>query len=210
MKKIIAIILALAAILSFAACGNNADNETTTQAPETTQAPATELAGTLEEITEQIIEKTTTIEMMLAPATEVDFSDVEVAKTFIGVDPTDKIERAVFKEPMIGSIAFSLCLIDAKDGVDIEALKQEILDGVNFRKWICVAAEKVLVTNCGDKIMMVMSTQEIVDDVYNAFNAIAENTASKPITKDGEIMEEPPADGVVIVDDGGIEIPDEF
>ncbi len=201
MKKIIAIFLALSMLFAFAACGGNADSETTTQAPETTEAPAFELTGTLEEIANQILEKTTTIEMKLAPATEVDFTDVDNAKYYIGADPTDKVERAVFVEPMIGSIAFSLCVIDAKEGADIEALKQEILDNVNFRKWICVAAEKILVANCGDKIVMVMSTIEIVDDVYNAFNAVCENTASKPLTKDGEIMEEPPADGVVVIED---------
>ncbi len=200
MKKIIAIILALAAILSFAACGNNADNDTTTKAPETTQAPVAELGGTLEEIADKIIEKTTTIEMKLDMAHEIDLTNVDNVNYYLGLSSADKVERAVFKEPMIGSIAFSLCVIDAKDGADVEALKQEILDGVNYRKWICVAAEKVLVASCGDKIIMIMSTIEIVDDVYNAFNAISENTASQPITKDGEIMEEPPADGVLVIE----------
>lgn len=196
MKKIIAILIALAAILSFAACGNNtgADETTTT----TTEAPAAQLSGTLEEIASQVLAKTTKIEMALMDPMEVDFSDVEVAKTYIGIDPTDKVERAVFSEPMIGAIPYSMCLIKAKDGVDVEALKNEILEGVNYRKWICVAAEKVLVTNCGDTIMMVMSTEEIVDDVYNAFNTVASDAASEPITKAGEVNEEPP------VEDGGI------
>ena len=194
MKKIIAILLALAAVLSLAACGGNSSSETET----TTLAPSFELTGTLEEIASKVLEKTTKIEMMLMEPTEVDFADVEAAKYYIGVDPTAKVNRAVFVEPMIGSIPFSMCIIEGAEGVKIEDLKNEILEGVNYRKWVCVAAEKVLVSSCGNKILMVMSTEEIVDDVYNAFSAITENSAAAPLTKAGEVNEEPP------VADGGI------
>lgn len=191
MKKIIAILLALAAILSFAACGNDADVEET---PTTTEAPAFQLEGTLEEISSKIIENTTKIEMTLYPPKSLELNEIEVVTTYIGIDPTDKVDSVVFTDPMIGSIPFSMCLVKAKDGVDIEALKNEILEGVNYRKWICVAAEKVLVSNCGDTIMMVMSTEEIVDDVYNAFSTVSSGNASQPITKAGEVSEEPPVD----------------
>lgn len=174
MKKILAVILALAAVLSLAACNS-----------------AVQLEGTLEEISKQVLDNTTTIEMMLGDTMEIDLADVDVAKYYIGVDPTDKVERAVFTEPMIGSIPFSLCLVKAAEGADVDALKNEILEGVDYRKWICVAAEKVLVTNCGDTILMIMSTEEIVDDVYNAFNTVAAEKAEEPVTKAGEVMEQP-------------------
>ncbi len=201
MKKIIAILLALAAVLSLAACGNNSG---TTETETTTSAPAYELTGSLEDIANQIIEKTTKIEMMLMPPTEVDFSDVEAAQYYIGVDPTGKVAKAVFVEPMIGSIPFSMCIIEGAEGAKIEDLKNEILEGVNYRKWVCVAAEKVLVSSCGNKILMIMSTEEIVDDVYSAFLTITQNSASAPITKAGEVNEEPPVDGGVADDMGGI------
>ncbi len=191
MKKIIAILLALAAILSLAACGGNTPAEDET----TTNAPAVQLEGTLEEISNKILENATTIEMMLAPPTPVDFADVEAAKYYIGVDPTDKVDSAVFTEPMIGSIPFSMVLIDAKDGVDIESLKNEVLESINLRKWVCVSAEKAIVSNCGDKILMIMSTEVIADDVYAAFNTVASGAASPALTRAGEVSEEPPVDG---------------
>lgn len=204
MKKIIAILLALAAILTFAACGNNSGTTDET----TTTVPSFELTGTLEEIANQILEKATKIEMMLMPPTEIDFSDVEAAQSFIGIDPTGKAAKAVFVEPMIGSIPFSMCVVEAAEGVDIEALKNEILEGVNYRKWICVAAEKILVSNCGNKILMIMSTEEIVDDVYNAFSTITENSASAPLTRAGEVNEEPPVEeGVADMGVADMEIP---
>ena len=197
MKKIIAIILALAAILSLAACGGNTNSDETTT---TTQAPAAQLEGTLEEISSKILENTTKIEMMLGEPMAIDFSDVEVAKYYIGVDPTDKVEKAVFTEPMIGSIPFSMCLIEAKDGVDLEALKNEILDSINLRKWVCVSAEKAIVSNCGNTILMVMTTEEMADDVYNAFGIVASGNASPALTRAGEVNEEPPVDGEADMD----------
>lgn len=196
MKKVIAILLALVSILSFAACGGTADTETTTLAPETTtEAPAAQLEGDLKGIASKVIENTTKIEMMLMDPDFVDFSDVDVAKYYIGVDPTDKVESAVYVDPAISSIPFSMCLIEAKEGVDIEALKNEVLETVNMRKWVCVEAEKLVVSNSGDTILMVMSTEEIADDVYNAFNIVASGNASPALTKAGAVAEEPPVDG---------------
>ena len=128
MKKILAIVLALVTVLSLAACGAQINPET--NAPEeTTAAAVAELEGTLEEIANKVIENTSTIEMALMPPTPVDFSDVEAAKYYIGVDPTEKVDSAVFVDPMIGSIPFSMAVIKAKDGADVEALKDENQQG---------------------------------------------------------------------------------
>lgn len=191
MKKIICLILAISFAFTLAACtnngGENADNTTTAAAP-------AELTGTLEEIADQIYANVTTIETAMGPAMEIDLADVDSANYYLGVASTDSIERAVFSEPMIGSIAYSMCLVTAKDGADVEALKNEILEGVNYRKWLCVAAEKIAVVNCGNTIMMVMAQEEIVDDVCNAFATVSNNTASAPLTRAGEVQEDIPAD----------------
>ena len=194
MKKIIAILLALVSILSLAACGGKTTDETTTLAPETTVAPA-QLEGTLKEIADQVIAKATAIEFMMGTPDNIDLSDIDLAKYYIGVDPTDKVEEAVYADPMINAQAFSMCLIKAKKGADIEALKNEILESIDMRKWICVEAEKLIVSNCGDTILMVMGTEAVADDVYNAFNNVASGTASPALTKAGAVAEVPPVDG---------------
>lgn len=198
MKKTLSILLAAVMLLSFAACsGNGSGNDTTTAG--TTAAPSTApaLSETLEEIADKIYKNATDFEISIMPATEIDLADADAVNYYLGVASADSIERAVFSEPMIGSIPYSMCLVKVKDGADKDALKQEILDGVNYRKWVCVAAEKILVADCGDVIMMVMSSEDNVEAIYNAFSAVCAGSASEPMTKAGETEED-------------IELPDEI
>lgn len=183
MKKILCLVLAFAMALSLAACGGNTEPE----------APAFELTGTLEEISEKIYAaETVTDEMSIMPATEIALDDIDGLTYNLGVASADAIERAVISEPMIGSIPYSLALVKAKEGADIEALKNEILEGVNYRKWLCVAAEKIAVVNCGDVILMIMATEEIVDGIVSAFSTVCEGNAAEPLTRAGEVQEDIP------------------
>lgn len=190
MKKLICIILAAAAILSFAACGKtqNENNSETTQASGA-QIPAA-MSETLEEICARLYAKTSKLEMALGEPLEIDLSSPDTFGYYLGISSADLIERAIFSEPVIGSIPYSMCLIKAKDGADVDALKKEILDGSNPSKWICVSAEKVAVMSCGSIIMLVMASEEIADDVCGAFAELAESTASAPLTKAGIIEED--------------------
>lgn len=183
MKKILCLVLAFAMALSLAACGGNIEPE----------APAFELTGTLEEIAEKIYEnETATDEMSIMPATEIALDDIDGLTYNLGVASADAIERAVISEPMIGSIAYSLALVKAKEGADIDALKNEILNGVNYRKWLCVAAEKIAVASCGDVILMIMASEEIVDAVVAGFSTVCEGNVSETLTRAGEVQEDIP------------------
>ena len=199
MKKILCLVLAFAMALSLAACGGNTEPE----------VPAFELTGTLEEIVDKIYENaTTTDEMAIMPATEIALDDVDGLTYNLGVASADAIERAVISEPMIGSIAYSLAIVKAKEGTDIEALKNEILGGVNYRKWLCVAAEKIAVASCGNVIMMVMASEEIVDSIVSAFTTVCEGNVSDVLTRAGEVQEDLPF-GEPIADDMPAAMPGE-
>lgn len=190
MKKIIAFLLAAAVLASFAGCSKTpSGDETTAPAPETTAAQAS-LTGTLEEINDKIYEKTTKVEMMLAPAAEIEITNADSLKYYLGISSADSIERATFSEPMISSIAYSMCLVKVKEGADVEKLKSDILSGVDYRKWICVAAEKLVAASCGDVVMFVMGSEEIADDVYNAFNEVCGGAASAAMTQQGELVDD--------------------
>ena len=71
-------------------------------------------------------------------------------------------EEILASEPGMGSQAYSVVLVKMKEGADIEAAKQKILDNVNPRKWICVEVPKedVIVKNRGNIIILIMVNDE--------------------------------------------------
>lgn len=178
MKKILCLVLAFAMALSLAACGGN--------------TPAFELTGTPKEIAENIYANETVTDEMALVTEDIDLTDVDGLTFNLGVASADAIESAAISQPMIGSIPYSLAVVKAKEGADVEALKNEILNGVDYRKWVCVAAEKIAVANCGNVVMMIMASEEIVDGVVAAFSTICEGNISEVLTRAGEVQEDLP------------------
>ena len=78
---------------------------------------------------------------------------------FLGLESLKGAE-GLASEAMIGSIAHSVCLLRAPEGTDIEALKAEIKEKVDPRKWVCVGVEReeVIVDNIGNLIIMIIDS----------------------------------------------------
>ena len=92
----------------------------------------------------------------------------ETAEYYLGLKDLSQVEEAVASEAAIGSMPHSVCLVRAKDGVDVEALKEEIRTSVNPRKWICVGVERedIVMASQGNLILMVINPdipQQIAD-----------------------------------------------
>ena len=77
---------------------------------------------------------------------------------YFGVENLD-FEEAVASEPFINAIAFSVCLMRAGDGTDIDELKAEIRRSANPAKWICVDVNPndVRVESVGDLSLLIMA-----------------------------------------------------
>ena len=154
--------------LSLAACSSDKEPESTsatTTAP-TTSAPATttetpNLEGSLQDILKQIYETADVSDddraWFLSSMATIDITE-ENMPFYIGVQSAD-MEEGIASEPMMSSIAYSLCLVRVKPGTDIEQLKADIKANVNPRKWVCVevSQENVLVENIGDVILLAMN-----------------------------------------------------
>jgi len=84
--------------------------------------------------------------------------DDSTAQYFLGLESLEGIEEALGSEPMISAQAHSVCLVRAKEGVDIEALKEKIRTSVDPRKWVCVGIEReeIIVNNIGNLIILIM------------------------------------------------------
>lgn len=156
MKKILSVFLSAAMALSlFAGCGAAKEEPTTAPAAE----PSVSVEGTLEDllngiITEQPVE-------FMGGVLPIDLTDTSedglwAIQNNTGLDNADKITEAAVFEPMIGSIAFSMVMVRVAPGEDIQTVAEAMKSGIDPRKWICVAADDLLVTGYGDVVMLIM------------------------------------------------------
>lgn len=116
----------------------------------------------------------------------IDASDADMITNWTGLTSNENVEYVAVSMPMISSQAYQVTAIKAKAGSDIEAMKQEMLDNLNMHRWICVTADKLYITNCGDVIFFVMADSEWADPVYDAFKVLVENDIGKELSKTEE------------------------
>ena len=174
MKKLIAMLLALALVFAMAACGATEIEETEPATEATTEATEIVTEEATEEVTEEIVEEEdfvielTAMENLLNSIVEiqpvefmgmtmpVDLADVDAVKYFTGLDTAEGVKEAAVFEPMIGSIAFSMVAVQVEEGADAAAVAEAMESGIDTRKWICVEANDLLVVNAGDVVLLVM------------------------------------------------------
>ena len=78
---------------------------------------------------------------------EIDVSNSDLVTSYTGIQSTGNVESLVVLEPLMSSQAYSAVALKVKSNANIETVKEEILNNVDMRKWICVSAEKLYVTN---------------------------------------------------------------
>lgn len=177
MKKTIALLTALLMMFSFVACSS------------TTAASGSSAAGyegSLTELVGKIYEKQP-IDLRLTDATEINLSEGANPTYFFGLENADALEEGVFSEPMMTSMAYSLCVARVKDGQDVEAVKKTIFENVDTRKWICVEANQVRVASCGDVILLVMVDSFLdeswADGLVSAFETVTGGLTGETLKK---------------------------
>ncbi|MGM9652793.1 MAG: hypothetical protein ACI3XP_04070 [Eubacteriales bacterium] len=192
-KKILTALLAAALLLSAAACKKNDTPDTPdtdngsvadtadTSAPDTSAEPEG-YDGTLAELVDAIYGKVP-VNLRLSPATDIDLTNADALNYYLGLDKADGIKEAVYSETMIGSQAFSMCVVRTEDGADVKAIAKNIFDNVNTQKWICVGADDLIVADSGELIFMIMTDdsfgETLASDLYEAFAEIAGATGDK-------------------------------
>lgn len=148
---------------------------------------------------------------------EIDVSDESQVTSFTGLKSNKDVELLLVSVPPISSQAYEVVMIKAKDGADIESMKQEMLDNLNMSKWICVTADKLYITNSGNLIFMVMADNEWATPVYNSFKEYAQNKIGKELEKSEdtdyelppEIIADPVFDDSTVGDNVEGDVPNE-
>ena len=111
---------------------------------------------------------------------KVDIKNIDEVTSYTG------LKSIVVSEPLITSQAYSVAIVKVKDNADVEKIKQEMLDNIDMRRWICVSAEQLYITNSGNVIFSVMADKDIAKAVYNDFKKYVNNNIGKELEKSND------------------------
>lgn len=114
---------------------------------------------------------------------KVDIKNIDEVTSYTGLKTNDGIESIVVSEPLITSQAYSVAIVKVKDNADVEKIKQEMLDNIDMRRWICVSAEQLYITNSGNVIFSIMADKDVAKAVYNDFKKYVNNNIGKELEK---------------------------
>ena len=120
-------------------------------------------SGSPSDIIEKIYAKKT-VELPLG-TTELDLSDGEMFTAVTGLASSDKVKEAAYSESMIGSQAYSMVVVRVKKSKDATTVADEMLNGINPAKWICVEADDVRVAAYDDLVMLIMVSSSLEETV---------------------------------------------
>jgi len=80
--------------------------------------------------------------------------------------------EAVISEGMISAIAHSVVLVRVPEGTDAADVAAQIEANADPRKWICVEAEKTVVSQHGSLVLLVMSSEATATAIAANFDAL--------------------------------------
>ena len=125
---------------------------------------------------------------------KIDIKNIDEVTSYTGLKTNDSIESIVVSVPIMTSQAYSVAVVKVKDTANVEKIKQEMLDNIDMRRWICVSAEQLYITNSGNVIFSVMADKDIAKAVYDDFKKYVNNNIGKELEKsnDEENIELPP------------------
>lgn len=144
-----------------------------------------ETAKDLQNLIDQMYEKSSN-DMFGLETREIALNDEMAIQSYTGLKSTENLNKVVVSESMITSQAYSLALVKVKQGADVEAVKREMIENVDMRRWICVGADVAYATNYNDVIFLVMSSEEDAKPQYEAFKEIVGGNIGKELTREAE------------------------
>lgn len=201
MKKLLSLTLALALTFVLASCSDKKE-ETNTDVKNDGTVVEENITETVYEnvdlyaLADSLYASFGADELPMLGTIELGAEDFE-SHAFI---PYNEEYKAVLNQPMIGSIAHAVVIVETPDAETAKTVAQEMKENANPRKWICVEAEKVESATNGNLAILVMSDSK-TDAIVEAFKAVNAETmpvmgdeAATEDTADDELAEDEAAD----------------
>lgn len=88
---------------------------------------------------------------------------------FLGLEDTTMYSEALSSDAMISAIPHSVCLVRIAEGQDVDEIKSLIEENANPNKWICVFAERVIVDNIDNVVVLIMDGEKTANELHKNF-----------------------------------------
>lgn len=150
--------------------------------PAEPEKPASPAFSSLSDLVTKIYDNTKDFEIRVTPTTQISLTDTDKVKYYLGLDSAANISEAAYSETLIGSIAYSLCVVKVKDA-SASTVASAMRSGVDPRKWICVEAESVFTSTYGDYVLLVMADSTTANNLYQAFKTVTNNGCSARVDR---------------------------
>lgn len=187
MKKLALTLALIMAAAAFAGCSSAPSSSASSSAPssspasEPTSEPASAPAGeaepgSLEALMDQVLAAVPSDQLpMLTPADMNGGSKYapiteDTSEYNLGVT-RDRYADGIAADAAISAVPFSVCLVQANSAEEAEQLAADIEAGADPRKWICVEAESKIVEYSGDKVILIMASADLAEQLQGGFAA---------------------------------------
>jgi len=111
---------------------------------------------------------------MMLMQTELPMEDAEMLSFNSGITDTTGINSVIVSESATGSIAYSMVYVIGAEDADADAILAQIMENIDPRKWICVAAEKQAGFTMGNDVFFVMGATDMIDTIVEHAQTKAE------------------------------------
>ena len=175
MKKIIALVLCLAVMFTFAGCGNNGRTKT-------------DLSDDLGQIINDIyagseLYKEPAYPFVQTPITE-DNCETNLNMTF--AELSKSVESAVESVSSIGAMTHSMIIYKLNDDADVATFTSELSEALKNNRFGCLKAKHSTVVASGDYVLSIVDHTETCNELLLAFQKLA-GEFTEAIEKDYEI-----------------------
>ena len=113
----------------------------------------------------------------------IDINNSDDLLSYTGLKSNENVESVIVSLPQMNAIPYNLAVVKVKDNTNIEEMKEEMLNNINMRRWVCVNADKLYITNNGNVIFLIMANEEDAKPIYEEFKKYVNNNIGKELEK---------------------------
>ena len=98
-------------------------------------------------------------------------SDVPVDENFsysTGLSSSEDVVAAAVCSPMMMTTAYSLVIVTAEEADDIDDIREDFANSMDWRKWVCVAPSDALIAQKGNMVLCLMGSDELFQQTADA------------------------------------------